>query len=166
MRILRFRRSDELFTNAVPIRDKLSDGKPHRPKSDFWFGLGLYNDEQLSRLKGLELSERAIDYFTQNNLTTLNTDHDNNFHYQPSKSNKGAGFPWMVVELKKEFGNERECLRQAANGCHTALCLYERLVFPKTKDVTPIVALTSIGPEAKLFISYKDRKDRCYVCLL
>lgn len=138
----------------------------HQPKPDFWFGLGIYSDEQLFRLKGLEFKDKGIRYFTQESLKQMSRKYPDEFVYQPVKSMEYGAFPWMVVELKKEFGDESECLRQAANACHTSLVLCERLAAPAARDASPIVALTSIGPEAKLFIAYKseDADDKCYVC--
>ena len=72
----------------------------------------------------------------------------------------------MVVELKSEFGSEKECIRQAANASHTSLILCERLAALATIDASPIVAFTSVGPEVKIFIAYKseeDAEDEVYV---
>ena len=160
------RGSDELFTNTVAIRGQFRDNKDYQPKPDFWFGLGLYNDRQLSRLEGLEIMDKGIEYFTQQKLEDIRTTHTESLIHQPVNSKKDAAFPWMVVELKKEFGNERECLRQAANASHTSLILCERLAAPATRNASPIVAFTSVGPEAKIFIAYKseeDAEDEVYV---
>lgn len=54
-----------MFTDAIPIRGRLDDEKGHQPKPDFWFGLGLYDDDTLSHLKGLELADKGIKYFTR-----------------------------------------------------------------------------------------------------
>ncbi len=96
----------------------------------------------------------------------MSINHRNDFVYQPVKSTKYGAFPWMVVEVKKEDGDESECLRQAANACHTCLVLCERLAAPAARDASPIVAFTSIGPKAKIFIAYKsgNTDDECYVC--
>jgi len=129
--------------------------------------LGLYSDKQLSRLKGLEIADEGVRYFSQEKLEDLNTTHCDDFIYKPVKSRKYAAFPWMVVELKKEFGDEHECLRQAANASHTSLVLCERLAAQAAGDASPLVAFTSIGPKAKVFIAYKseqDPKDELYVC--
>ena len=85
--------------------------------------------------------------------------HTESFIYQPVESRKDAAFPWMVVELKKESGDEKECLRQAANASHASLVLYERLAEPAAIDVPPILAFTSVGPNAKVFIAYKSEED-------
>jgi len=86
--------------------------------------------------------------------------------YQPVKSTERGGFPWMVVEIKKELGDEEECLRQAANACHTCLVLCDRLAAPAARNPSPIVAFTFIGPKAKLFIAYMDKTADgvLYVC--
>lgn len=72
----------------------------------------------------------------------------------------------MVVELKKEGGDEKECLMQAANASYTSLKLCEGLAAPAMKDIPPIIAFTSVGPKAKIFITYKseeDAEDEVYV---
>ena len=68
----------------------------------------------------------------------------------------------MVVELKSEVGDEKECIRQAANAVHTSLMLSERLAARANMDPLPIVAFTSVGPKAKIFIAYKA-KDKLSV---
>ena len=154
-----FRGSDDLFTNAVAIRGQFSDNKNYAPKPDFWFGLGLYNDPQLSRLRGLELNDKGIEYFTQENLEDISTTHTESLIYQPVNSRRDAAFPWMIVELKQERGSEKECIRQAANASHTSLKLCERLAEPAAIDASPIVAFTSVGPKVKIFIAYKSKED-------
>lgn len=153
------RGSDELFTNAVAIRGQYSKGNDYRPKPDFWFGLGLYNDQQLSRLRGLEIKDKCIEYFTQEKLEDISKTYTESLIYQPVSSRKYSAFPWMVVELKKEFGNEKECLRQAANASYTSLMLCERLAARAAIDASPILAFTSVGPKAKIFIAYKSEQD-------
>ena len=154
-----FRGSDDLFTNSAPLRGQFSDGKDYQPKPDFWFGLGLYNDQQLSRLKGLERSDKGIEFFSQKSLEDMSATHFESLIYKPVKSRRNAAFPWMVVEIKRELGDEKECISQAANASHTCLVLCERLAAPATVDASPIVALTSVGPEAKIFIAYKSKED-------
>ena len=159
------RGSDDLFTNAVGIRGRFSDNQRHRPKPDFWFGLGLYDEKQLSRLKGLEIKDKGIKYFKQRNLEDISTTRTKNLIYQPVEnliyqpvdSRRYAAFPWMVAEIKKEFGDENECIRQAANAGHTSLMLSKRLAVRAKMDALPIVAFTSVGPKAKIFIVYKAR---------
>ena len=82
------------------------------------------------------------------------------------KSKENAAFPWMVGELKPEDGDEEYCLRQAANASHTCLVLYEKLANSAGRDEPPMVTFTSIGPQAKVFITYKSgtAEDQCYVC--
>ena len=72
----------------------------------------------------------------------------------------------MVGELKAEDGDEAKCLRQAANASHTCLVLHEQLAKLAAKDGPPIVAFISIGPQVKVFITYKFGKagDAPYVC--
>ena len=72
----------------------------------------------------------------------------------------------MVAELKKQNGDEPYCLRQAANASHMCLVLCERLAEKGGRDGSPIVAFTSIGPQAKVFISYRSgtAEDPRYVC--
>ena len=160
------RGSSELFTNAVHIRGRFADKNAHQPKPDFWFGLALYDDEQLSRLKGLELADKGIRHFAQTNLEETSQYRNDAFVYQPVKSKGNAAFPWMVGELKPEEGDEDYCLRQAANASHMCLVLYERLAELAARDGPPIVAFTSIGPQAKVFITYKSgtAENYCYVC--
>ena len=139
----------------------------HQPKPDFWFGLGLYDDEQLSHLKGLELADKGIQYFAQTSLKETSQYRHDAFVYLPVKSKDNAAFPWMVGELKPEDPKkERFCLRQAANASHTCVRLCERLAALGGRVGSPIVAFTSIGPQAKLFITYRSgtAEDRCYVC--
>ena len=157
------RGSDELFTNAVNIRGSLDDNKDYQPKPDFWFGLGLYSQKQLSRLKGLERSDKSIEYFTPENLRNMSEASEVELIYQPVKSRAHAAFPWMVVDLKKESGDWDECISQAANASHTCLRLYERLAERAKMKASPIVAFTSIGPKAKIFIAYKDDGNEKYV---
>lgn len=150
----------------MPIRGRLEDNNAHQPKPDFWFGLGLYDDEQLSRLKGFELADNNIQYFAQKSLKETSRHLDDTFVYQPVKSKENAAFPWMVGELKPEDGNEDICLRQAANASHTCAVLCEQLARLAATDGLPIVAFTSIGPQAKVFITYNfgTAEDQCYVC--
>ena len=152
------RGSDDLFTNAVKIRGRFSHKQEHQPKPDFWYGLGLYDKKQLSRLKGLEIEDKGIEYFTQRKLKEISTTRTGNLIYQPINSRSRAAFPWMVAEIKKEFGDEKECIRQAANAGHTSLRLSERLAAGADMDALPIVAFTSVGPKAKVFIVYKARR--------
>ena len=152
------RGSDELFTHAVDIRGQFPDGNGHLPKPDFWFGLGLYKEKQLSRLRGLELKDKGIEYLTQKSLVCISQARTEKLIYQPVKSGKCVAFPWMVVELKKEKGDKEECVLQAANASHTSLMLCEQLAARASRDPLPIVAFTSVGPKAKLFIAYKARK--------
>ncbi|KAL9104270.1 MAG: hypothetical protein Q9163_000766 [Psora crenata] len=153
--------SDELFTNAVPIRGRFPDGKDYPPKPDFWFGLGLYNDQQLSRLRGLELKDKGIQHFKQEGLKDMNKTRTKTKRliYQPVGTRSDAAFPWMVVELKHESGDEKECIRQAANASHASLKLCERLAAKANMPAAPIVAFTSVGPRVKIFIAYKSEKD-------
>ena len=154
-----------MFTNAVDIRGRLDDDNTHQPKPDFWFGLGLYANDQLLRLKGMELADKGIKYFTQTRLKETKNRHQA-FAYQPVKSKGNAAFPWMVGELKKEKEKETVVLNQAANASHTCLVLCEQLAELGARDLSPIVAFTSIGPQAKVFIAYKSEiaDDQCYVC--
>ena len=66
---------------------------------------------------------------------------------------KYAAFPWMIVELKRESGNEEQAVRQAANGCHATLVLHEKLASLSAQDVLPTIAFTFVGPEASLFVA-------------
>ena len=72
----------------------------------------------------------------------------------------------MVGELKPEDGDQEFCLRQAANASHTCLVLYESLAKLAARDGSPIVAFTSIGPQTKVFITYRSgtAKYQCCVC--
>ena len=72
----------------------------------------------------------------------------------------------MVVELKKVHEKEKkrekntkECVRQAANASYTCLKLLEMLAAPANMDASPVVAFTSVGPEAKIYITYKSKED-------
>ena len=168
------RGSDDMFTNAIDIRGKFPDNCEHKPMPDFWFGLGLYHEKQLSRLKGLERKDKGIEYFIPEKLEGMSTTRTEKTRtektrtektrtekliYQPVSSRRHAAFPWMVVELKREAGDEKQCIRQAANAGYTSLMLSERLAAPAHMDPLPIVAFTSVGPKAKIFIAYKA-KDR------
>ena len=137
----------------------MSHDKDYSPKPDFWFGLGLYNDKQLSLLKGLELKDKGIDYFVQKDLEDMSKNRHESLIYQPLVSRRYAAFPWMVVEVKSEVGSEDECIRQAANASHTSLILCERLAEPASADASPIVAFTSVGPVVKIFIAYKSDEN-------
>lgn len=66
-------------------------------------------------MKGLELKDKGIEYFTQEKLENLSKTHDERLVYQPVNSRRYAAFPWMVDELKPESGSEKQCIRQAAN---------------------------------------------------
>lgn len=160
------RGSNERFTNAVPIRGNLCDDKPHAPQPDFWFGLHLYEEKHLSLLRGLEIEDKGIRYFTPDLLDSLHDD-QGALIYQPVESRKHASFPWMIAELKKEHGKTDECLEQAANDCYTCLKLGQRLAGHMGQEPLPVIALTAIGPEAKIFISYCDTrgKKNFYVCV-
>lgn len=117
-------------------------------------------------MKGLELKDKGIEYFTQEKLENMSKTHDERLVYQPVNPRRYAAFPWMVVELKPESGSEKECIRQAANASHASLILCERLAAPATKDPSPIIAFTSVGPKVKVFIAYKsedDAEDEVYV---
>ena len=127
--------------------------------------MGLYADDQLLRLKGTELADKGIKYFTQARLKETQNRHED-FFYQPVKSKGNAGFPWMVAELKKENEKETVVLNQAANASHTCIVLCEQLAELGARDLLPIVAFTSIGPQAKVFVAYKSETadDQSYVC--
>ena len=131
-----YRGSDDLFTNAVDIRGRFSHNREHKPKPDFWFGLGLYHEEQLDRLKGLEIKDKGIEYFVQKNLEDVSTARTEKLIYQPVDSRRYAAFPCMVVELKSEVGDEKECIRQAANASHSNYgpVAYRRLHFCRTQS--------------------------------
>ncbi len=74
-------------------------------------------------------------------------------------------FPWVVVEVKHERvspDEEKKCYLQAANAASTCLSMHEQLckhspVEPYEAHIPPVVALTFIGPEVKLWIAYTDR---------
>lgn len=131
--------------------------------------MSLYTDEQLSELTGLEIADKGIKYFTRKHLDKISTDRRNTFVYQPVKSKVNAvnaAFPWMIAEFKKEFGDEPECLRQAANASYTSYKIIEQLAVPAAKYTSPVVAFTFVGPRAKLFLTYKSNcaEKNCYVC--
>lgn len=73
-----------------------------------------------------------------------------------------------MVPKDKDEAKEKESvvLNQAANASHTCLVFCEKLAELGARDLSPIVAFTSIGPQAKLFIAYKSEiaDDQCYVC--
>ena len=89
----------------------------------------------------------------------MSKNHNEDLMYQPINSRRYAAFPWMVVELKPESGNEQECIRQATKASHTSLRLCERLAAPANRDASPIVAFTSVGSKVKVFIAYKSNED-------
>ena len=73
----------------------------------------------------------------------------------------------MIAELKMEDQDkETVVLNQAANASHTCLVFCEQLAELGARDLSPIVAFTAIGPQAKVFIAYKSdtADDQCYVC--
>ena len=72
----------------------------------------------------------------------------------------------MIAELKRENEAETVVLNQAANASHTCLVLCEQLAKLGARDSSPIIAFTSVGPEAKVFITYRAGtvEDGCYVC--
>lgn len=110
--------------------------------------------------------EKGIVYFMQERLGNMSGNHRNKLIYKPVKKTENAAFPWMVVELKKEGGDEPQCLRQAANASHMCSVLCEQLAAPAAKDAPPIVAFTSVGPNAKIFLTYRSRDvdGECHVC--
>ena len=157
-----------MFTNAPSIQCKSVDDDDTgawSPKPDFWFGLHLYEDKHLSRLKGLETTDKGIHYFTPQLLDTLSDD-QGALICQPIKSRKYEAFPWMVAELKKKNKKTKECLEQVANGCYTCLKLVERLAVHMDEKPLPIIAFTADGPKVKFFISYCDtrKEKKVYVC--
>lgn len=111
-------------------------------------------------MKGLELTDKGIKYFIPENLRNINKRHHGSLVYQPVKSMEYEAFPWMVVELKKEGGDEDQCLRQAANASYTCLKLGERLAASTTQEPSPVVALAAVGPEVKIFITYHSKKGK------
>ena len=145
---------EDPFSNAFAIRGLFPDGRLYLPKPDLWFGLGLYTDQQVARLEGLELKDKGIEHFCQWVLEIRSTTFTPQSIPWPNDDKKNAAFPWMVVEMRNEFGDINQCLRQAANDSHTCLSICKKLAPSADVFVSPIVALTSIGPEAKLFIAY------------
>lgn len=160
-----YRGRDEVFGNDACIRGVLSDGCDYPPKPDHWFGLGFYKNEQIERLQGVETEDKGIKYFTRENVEKLAEGHgprkDERLICQPSESIKHGGFPWLIVELKHEKNNvkEEECLNQAANGSHFSIKLCEHLAEPMDKPVLPIIAMTFVGPNAKVYIFYKCEEE-------
>ena len=123
---------------------------------------GLYDKKRLSRLKGLEIKDKGIEYFIQKNLEEMSTTRTEKLIDRPVDWRRYAAFPWMVAEIKQEFGSEKERIWQAANASHTSLVLSERLAARANMDALPIVAFTYVGPKAEIFIAYKAN-DELYV---
>jgi hypothetical protein len=80
-------------------------------------------------------------------------------------------FPWAVVELKKQFATSKiksaetsgpieKCYCQGANAAARALRMFEILSqYSDTangEQIPPVVVLTFIGPEFKLWIAYSS----------
>ena len=68
-------------------------------------------------------------------------------------------YPWLIVEHKKHERKADECYCQAANGASAALTMMQILskYAPNKADdghVPPIVALTTVGAEVRIWIAY------------
>ncbi|KAF4126547.1 hypothetical protein GMORB2_0283 [Geosmithia morbida] len=76
----------------------------------------------------------------------------------PEDSNL-KGFPWLIVEHKKENEDEEQVASQAANGSACAVGLnritakYE-LQLPRHAQVPPIPVVTTVGSKVKVWITY------------
>ncbi|KAI9697855.1 MAG: hypothetical protein M1820_007642 [Bogoriella megaspora] len=154
------RGSKALFTNAVEIRGYLS-GKQHRPQPDVCVGLSLFDEDKVSHLKGAERFDKGIVHFEKDTLSNLHTDDGEILTCRPIKSMPQLAFPWMIAEFKAESGDRDECLRQAATASHTCAKLCENLANQAGRTPLPIVAITSVGPEINVFVTYrKTRRGR------
>lgn len=131
-------------------------GNQHRPQPDVCFGLSLFDRDQISHLKGAERLDEGIVHFEEDRISNLHRDDDGILMCRPIKSMPKLAFPWTIAEFKKEFGDEPEALRQAANSCHTCIKLCEHLANRTGKESSPLVAITSVGPSIKLFVTYGD----------
>ena len=153
-----------MFTNAVEIRGMLS-GNQHRPQPDVCLGLSLFDEDQISHLKGAERFDKGIVHFEEDRISNLHTDDGGILTCRPTKSMPKLAFPWTIAEFKREFGDEPEALRQAANDCHTCVKLCEHLADRAGEESPPLVAITSVGPRIKLFVTYGEshRGRRTYV---
>lgn len=73
-------------------------------------------------------------------------------------------FPWAVVEIKHpraEKSKIEECYCQAANGSAIALrmlgALFQKATGSVPTDLAPIIAITCIGPELRVWLTYNAR---------
>ncbi|KAG8527242.1 uncharacterized protein KY384_007986 [Bacidia gigantensis] len=146
------------FTNAREIRGNFGEDM-NKPAPDVCVGLSLYHKKDLTSLKGTERHEAGIVYFEESEISRLQTAGGGNLVCQPIVSQKSFAFPWLVAEFKKELGDTDEVLRQAANGSHTCFKLLERLADRAKKEAQPFVAMTTVGPEMKLFIMHKRGRE-------
>jgi hypothetical protein len=79
-------------------------------------------------------------------------------------------YPWLIVELKKDSSpiNAQEyCYCQAANAVSAALKMFEnagRYAENKLEQqhVLPVVTMTAIGPEVRIWITYSFNQNREY----
>lgn len=77
-------------------------------------------------------------------------------------------FPWAVIEVKLASAKPwmvQECYLQVVNGTAIALTmlekLFERAFGSVPHDLPPIIGFTSIGPDIKVWLTYRDEKSLC-----
>lgn len=75
-------------------------------------------------------------------------------------------YPWMIVEHKKhEYKNAEECYCQAVNATTGALVMLRILSRYRNADevIPPVVAITTVGRDVSVWISYVDDNMDQYV---
>lgn len=75
------RGSDDCFSNVLNVRGRCPHNNTDQPKPDFWFGLHIYNENQMFRLKGLEIKDKGVEYFIPVNLECIGTIREDTLHF-------------------------------------------------------------------------------------
>jgi hypothetical protein len=75
-------------------------------------------------------------------------------------------FPWAVVEIKPATAKQKDvlyCYCQAANASASAnelmVSLFEKAFGEVPDDMPPIIVFTCIGPEIRLWLTYREMVD-------
>jgi hypothetical protein len=175
-------RHHDLQWNEFPTQgneNQTQNQKIHRrtgPKPDLTFAFPILDAEDAKKYR----HNVQVDAFSVQVLSELRDLNGANLRSAPTTSlrryrrNKkfqdlGAAdltcFPWAIVEVKKyEAGKKRNhekfCYCQAANASAEALVLREELE-SKAKDTGHnhvIFSFTFVGPNAKLWVTYRDKE--------